>query len=256
MNTFFSETPAMPHVDLRRQRGRRTRERLILAALKLFGAHSFKAVTTRTLARAACANQASILYHFGGKRQLYLIVADRIATEGRAALQPLLERSRMHPVGFEPARSLLIEIVMAFARQLCSYSNDGAAASLVARELASPESGYATIYESYIRDVHVEVTSLLAKTTARYPREHGAVIDAHALMGAVLSFVAARKTFTQRSLRRTDREERIEAIVDRIAEITTRLTERKAVPRPIRPLPTSPLLSPRNRPRGSRKARV
>jgi TetR/AcrR family transcriptional regulator, regulator of cefoperazone and chloramphenicol sensitivity len=252
MNTFLSETPSMPHADLRRQRGRRTRERLIIASLKLFGAHSFKAVTTRSIARAACANQASILYHFGGKRQLYLTVADRIATEGRAALQPLLEKSRQRPVGFEPARSLLIEIVMAFARQLCGCSDDGAAASFVARELASPESGYPTIYESYIRDVHEEVTSLLAKTTARYPREHGAIIDAHALMGAVLSFVAARKTFAQRSLRRTDREERIEAIVERIGEITTRITERKLVPRPVRPLPASPLLSPRNRPRGPR----
>ena len=243
----------MPHVDLRRQCGRRTREHLISAALKLFGAQGFKAVTTRAIAHAARANQASIRYHFGGKRQLYDTVADRIASEARAALQPSLERSRTSPRNSASTRASLIDIVRALARHLCIYSDRGAAASFIARELANPDSGYATIYEGFFRNVHEEMTTLLARATARFPRDQGAIIDAHALLGAALSFAAARKSLMQRSFRPINSEERVVAISDRIAEITTRVAERKAADHPIKPLPTSPLLAPRNRPRGPRK---
>ena len=227
----------MPHVDLRRQRGRRTRERLILAALKLFGAHSFKAVTTLAIAREARANQASIRYHFGGKRQVYQTVADRVTSDARAALQPLLQKARAQAVGVASTRASLVEILRAFARHLCSYSDGGAAASFMARELAHPDSGYATIYQGFIRDVHVEVTSLLARATARYNRDQGAIIDAHALMGAALSFAAARQAFKQRSFRPVNCEERVDAIAERIAEITTGVLERRAARVPSRSLP-------------------
>jgi AcrR family transcriptional regulator len=246
----------MLHVDQRRQRGRRTRERLILASLKLFGARSFKAVTTRAIAHAAGANQASIQYHFGGKRQLYLAVAHRITSDARAALQPLLERARAERARCAGTHSSLIEIVRAFTRHLCSYADQGAAASFMTRELAHPDSGYATIYEGFIRDVHVEVTSLLAGATARLPRDQGAIIDAHALLGAALSFAAGRKTFTQRSVRPTNSEQRIDAIAERIAELTFRAMERRAGLRATRLLPASPWRSSRTRPRKSRKARV
>ena len=217
----------MPHVDLRRQRGRRTRERLILAALKLFGAQSFKAVTTRAIAQSAHANQASIRYHFGGKRQLYLAVAHRITSDAQAALQPALERSRARTVDTAGTRASLIEIVRAFARHMCMYSDNCAAASFIARELATPGSGYSMIYEGFFRDVHAEVTTLLARATARLPRDQGAIIDAHALLGSALSFAAARKALKQRSFRPISSEERLDAIAARLAEITTRVAERK-----------------------------
>jgi TetR/AcrR family transcriptional regulator, regulator of cefoperazone and chloramphenicol sensitivity len=224
----------MPHVDLRRQRGRRTRERLIQAALQLFGAQSFRAVTTRAIARSAGANQASIVYHFGGKRQLYLAVASRITSDARAALQPVLQRSRANPRDFDSTRASLIDIVRAFARHVCMYSDNGAAASFVTRELAHPNFAYSTIYEGFFRDVHLEVTTLLARATARFPRDQGAIIDAHALMGAALSFAAAKKSLAQRSVRPANSEERVDAITDRMAEITARFAERKPIVRPVR----------------------
>jgi AcrR family transcriptional regulator len=252
MNTLFAETPPMPHVDLRRQRGSRTKERLITAALKLFGAHGFKVVTTRAIAREATANQASILYHFGGKRQLYLTVADRIASDARAALQPVLEKSRARARGAETTRSSLIEIVRAFARHLCSYSDHRAAASFVARELANPDFGHATIYEGFVRDVHVEVTSLLAGATARFPRDQGAIIDAHVLLGAALGFASASETLKLRSFRPINSEIRIELITDRMAHLTLGMMARTSVLRPTRLLPASPYPWPRK----SRTARA
>ena len=242
----------MPRLDMRRQRGRRTRQRLTASALKLFGARGFKATTTLAIAGAARANQASIRYHFGGKRELYLAVAHLIATEGSRAMHSLLERSRKQVDRGDDARALLSAIMQEFARQLCKYSDQGAAASFLARELGSPGVGYTTIYEGYVRDVHLEATSLLARATKRFRRAQSAIIDAHALVGAVLGFVAARKAFKQRSGRSTNSDERIEAICERIAEATAGMTECGRNPRPTRAKPSSRLRSSRSRPSGSR----
>lgn len=246
----------MPGLDMRRLRGRHTRLRLTTEALKLFGARGFKATTTLAIARAARANQASIRYHFGGKRGLYLAVAHLVAADGARAMQPLLARSREKHDRGDDARALLVEMMQTFARQLFKYNDGGAAASLVTRELGSPGIGYTTVYEGFVRDVHVEATSLLTRATKRLRRDPGAIIDAHALVGGVLGFAAARKAFTQRSYRPINSDDRVETICERIAIATIHLTQCEKSPRPAKDLPSSPLLSPRNRPRGSRTARV
>lgn len=49
----------------------RTRERLLLAARRLFADRGFKRVTVREICRAAHANVAAVNYHFGDKMGLY-----------------------------------------------------------------------------------------------------------------------------------------------------------------------------------------
>jgi AcrR family transcriptional regulator len=216
----------MFRVDSRLARGRNTRRRLLMAALRAFGARGFDAVTTREISRASRANQASLWYHFGGKQQLYLAVASLIAEDGNKVLGPLLQRARREAISRASARALLDEVMSAFTRHLLKLSDDNAAASFVARELATPGTAYSTIYGMYIRELHVEVTSLLARATARHRRAHDAVVDAHALIGSALGFIAAGKTFKYRSWRPTNSEERVAAIVSRIAHVSARLSDR------------------------------
>jgi AcrR family transcriptional regulator len=217
----------MPRADARRNRGRNTRRRLLTSALRAFGARGFDAVTTREISHAAGANQASIRYHFGGKQQLYLAVASLIAEEGRDALRPPIERSLTQAVNASSARAMLQELMSAFTRQLLKLSDDGAAASFIARELATPGAAYSTIYDLYIRDLHREVTSLLARATARHRSAHDAIVDAHALVGSALGFVAARKAFTYRSWRPTNSDDRVAAIAKRITHVAARVSDRE-----------------------------
>src|SRR5438105_5051392 len=74
---------ARPHLSpvtsARRDRGAQTRAELIEAALDVFGRLGFEGATTRMIAKAAGANLAAILYHFGGKEALYLAVAEHVA---------------------------------------------------------------------------------------------------------------------------------------------------------------------------------
>lgn len=241
---------------MRRQRGRRTRLRLTTHALKLFGARGYKATTTLAIARAAHSNQSSIRYHFRDKRGLYLSVAVQIATEGARTMLPLLARSRAMSSGLTDARALLTEILQEFARHVCKSSDNGAAASFVARELGTPGIGYDTIYEGYVRDIHLAVTSLLARTTKRFPRAQSAIIDAHALIGAVLGFAAARAVFKQRSFRAVYNDQRIEEICERIALVTAHITVGDLGTLRTTILPPSTSRSIPNQPRRSRKARA
>lgn len=62
-----------PHPRPRPQRsdGEQSRERLLLAALRLFAAHGYAKTSTRAIAEAAQANVAAISYYFGDKAGLY-----------------------------------------------------------------------------------------------------------------------------------------------------------------------------------------
>ena len=59
-------------------RGEDTRQRLIEAALKIFGESGLEGASTRMLADAAGANLAAIPYHFGSKEGLYRAAAEFI----------------------------------------------------------------------------------------------------------------------------------------------------------------------------------
>lgn len=57
-------------VDLRRERGRATRELILAAARDVIRVHGYAGLTTRTVAEAAGVQLSLVHYHFGGKRRL------------------------------------------------------------------------------------------------------------------------------------------------------------------------------------------
>ena len=71
-----------------RSDGRRTRERIVLAAMDVFAERGFRDATHETIAKAAGANKALINHHFGDKKTLYREVWKRL----------LDLASREHPV--------------------------------------------------------------------------------------------------------------------------------------------------------------
>jgi AcrR family transcriptional regulator len=60
------------------ERGEASRQRLIDAALEIFGEFGFDGSSTRMLADKAGANLAAIPYHFGSKEGLYRAAAEYI----------------------------------------------------------------------------------------------------------------------------------------------------------------------------------
>ncbi|MFC6885531.1 MULTISPECIES: TetR/AcrR family transcriptional regulator [Actinomadura] len=66
------------------------RERVLDVATRLFAALGYDGTSTRLIAEAAGLNIATVAYHFGGKRDLYLAVMERAHQTERAALESVL----------------------------------------------------------------------------------------------------------------------------------------------------------------------
>ncbi|MEV5824217.1 TetR/AcrR family transcriptional regulator [Spirillospora sp. NPDC052242] len=63
------------------------RERILDVATRLFAAHGYDGTSTRLIAETAGLNIATVAYHVGGKRDLYLAVMERAHQTERAALE-------------------------------------------------------------------------------------------------------------------------------------------------------------------------
>ncbi|WP_214324631.1 TetR/AcrR family transcriptional regulator [Nonomuraea sediminis] len=67
-------------------------EVILKAATQLFAALGYDGTSTRQIADAAGLNIATVSYHVGGKRELYLAVIERAHQDERAALEASLAR--------------------------------------------------------------------------------------------------------------------------------------------------------------------
>ncbi|MGI4982793.1 MAG: CerR family C-terminal domain-containing protein [Janthinobacterium lividum] len=71
-------------------RGEETRQRIIDAAVGVFGERGFDAATTREIAQRAEVNPPALQYYFENKEGLYRACADHIASESSARFEPVI----------------------------------------------------------------------------------------------------------------------------------------------------------------------
>lgn len=74
----------------RRRRGHSTRERILTAAVAVFGEKGFEAASTREIARAAGFEQGLLTYHFPTKDALWRAAAERVFETISAGLEAQL----------------------------------------------------------------------------------------------------------------------------------------------------------------------
>lgn len=89
------------------------RERILDAATRLFAALGYDGTSTRMIAEAAGLNVATVAYHVGGKRDLYLAVMERAHEAERAALETALTRISPDPEGLLDLVDAYVEFCMA-----------------------------------------------------------------------------------------------------------------------------------------------
>lgn len=66
------------------------RERLFMAAVRVFAARGYKGATVREICAEAGANLNAVVYYFGGKAKLYQAVLEVLFTEGRRQMEERL----------------------------------------------------------------------------------------------------------------------------------------------------------------------
>ncbi len=183
-----------------------TRQRLVDAAIDLFGKFGYDATSTRALSEAAGANLSAIPYHFSTKRALHLAAAQHIADIIAHTIGPVMEtfENEIYDDALTRTRAiaLLQEVFTPFIAMLTSEQSSKWA-HFILREQASPSEAFDILYEHGAGRFIRAVTHLTAIATGDEPGSKRARLRALTLVGQALVFRTAR-ALTLRTLE-TDR---------------------------------------------------
>jgi AcrR family transcriptional regulator len=175
--------------------GDATRQRLVQVALDSFGRQGFDGASTRAIAQKAKANISAILYHFGGKRGLYLAVAEHIAdfisnriAPVRGQIEATLAGGKVDP---DTAISLL-ELAIARQVTLLAEPQTEAFARFITREQQEPTDAFALIYDKAMGVMLPMVRRLVAIATGDNPEREVVGLRTFAIAGQFLIFRVAR----------------------------------------------------------------
>ncbi|MFC3164859.1 CerR family C-terminal domain-containing protein [Ciceribacter thiooxidans] len=180
--------------DNRPERGDATRDRLLAAAIDVFGRNGFDATTTRALAHAAEVNLQAIGYYFGGKEGLYLAAADHIAKSVAThigAVRENLEARLAAADGFGPrpseaeTRAMLADILAAMARLFTSRESEAWVRFMVHEQMA-PTEAFDRVYTNAMRPILQVVGRLVARLLDEDPMSEHVRLRTLSLVGGLL----------------------------------------------------------------------
>jgi AcrR family transcriptional regulator len=172
-----------------------TRERLVEAAIELFGLAGFDGTSTRAIAGKAGVSLAAIPYHFTTKEKLYLAAASSIAEQVSRRLGPALKVLDADiysgALSRKKAITLLEEVFTPFVMMLASNDSEKWA-RFTLREQAAPTEAFEILYASEIGRFFRAVIHLTAIASGEVPGSLTSRIRGLTLLGQALAFRAAR----------------------------------------------------------------
>lgn len=169
--------------------GERTREKILVAALTLFGERGPRGVGAREIAAAAGAPLAAIPYHFGTMEALYHAVLERVREQLTEAIGPAAQRARQAlDASPEEAHAALLRLQGDLLDGIAGRTEAESWAKLLLREHLDPSSGFELVYEDAARDAIDLMAALIARATGGTPDDPAVLIRAFAHMGEVLIF--------------------------------------------------------------------
>ncbi|MGB8817398.1 MAG: CerR family C-terminal domain-containing protein [Rhizobiaceae bacterium] len=206
-----------------------TRDALVRAAMRLFGAKGVEGTSTREIADAAGTNIASIAYHFGGKAGLHRAC-------GEAVAEILIKATRL-AASTEPAASgpqalqrQLSAILSSMAGFLFSTDQSGLIVPFILREMAQPGAAFEAIYTGVMEPVHGRLCRLWGAATGEDAESAWVKLTVFSLIGQLLYFRIGEPAIARRlGVTRLGAEE-VDAIRRVIeANIAARLATHKGV---------------------------
>lgn len=179
-----------------------TREKLLLAALDLFGRYGFDGVSTRKLAETAGVNLQAINYYFGTKRGLYNAVADylieRLQTRIGAPRKVVLDRfaeaqAGGRPIDADEARAIL---TMIGESMLTLFADDESAVWVryMVREQAEPTEAYDRIYTGFMQPMLAAARHLVGILIEADPDSERVRLRTLSLVGSLIIYRVGRAT--------------------------------------------------------------
>src|SRR5688500_20049831 len=146
-----------------------TGERILSAALDLFGERGFTGVTVRDIASRGKVNVAAISYHFGGKAALYRAVAkhviDGIESRVRSRAGALIEAPPSDPAAALMALETLVETVVDV---IVGPPEMRRVARFIIREQMQPTAAFEVLFGTFSR-LHGVACTLFAAAAGLKP---------------------------------------------------------------------------------------
>jgi AcrR family transcriptional regulator len=184
------------------ERGEATRQRLIEAALAIFGEVGFDGASTRMLADKAGANLAAIPYHFRSKEGLYCAVAHyvvaRLAEQTVPALEEIEQALRNPHLSRKETLRLLHKHIDTLVTILVGSKQADAWSAFIMREQLQPGAAFEILYEGMMRRIGDATTGLLAAILKQSKKDPAVVLRAIAIFGQILIFQTGRHTALRR----------------------------------------------------------
>jgi AcrR family transcriptional regulator len=172
-------------------RGDETRQRIIDAALRLFGEHGFDGASTRDIATAAGVNAPALQYYFENKEGLYQACAEYITEDLRARYAPAMKRAS-EALKNNADVHVLIDVYLNFQTTTLDsvLIQPHPFRGLVAREMAgdSPDVTSKMLEQKMKRPINKLLLTLLARVMHTRPEDDITRIRMLTLKGLVLAF--------------------------------------------------------------------
>jgi AcrR family transcriptional regulator len=188
--------------DARRTRTARgtSHQKLLEAAIDLFGQRGFDGVSTREIASRAGVNISGIAYQFGGKSGLYRACISHIAetvqarlVQGALSLTP--DPDQASP---EDARRALHLVFSAATRFLVAAPEMDRFARIVVREQMDPTPAFEILYAGIFAPMHGRICALWSRATREPPEAMAVKLASLGVMGQLLIFRIARTAALRR----------------------------------------------------------
>jgi TetR/AcrR family transcriptional regulator, regulator of cefoperazone and chloramphenicol sensitivity len=181
-------------------KGEATKERMIVAALELFGRKGFESVGAREIALAAKVPLSAIPYHFGTKETLYRAALQRtssrmaplVAGAVADAKQVLLKGSA------SDAKAEIAKLLTVLLEVVACNPESESWARLLLREHLDPGPAFEIVYTDTTRGILEILAALIAKASNQHVDDKAVLIEAFARLGEVLIFRTARTAIIRR----------------------------------------------------------
>ncbi|MBU1419015.1 MAG: CerR family C-terminal domain-containing protein [Proteobacteria bacterium] len=174
-----------------------TQERLLEAAMDIFGRDGYESATTRNIAREAGVNIAAIPYYFKGKEGLYRAVITHIVQMAETQISDLVQAishlTYTGDRGKEQALATLVKMMEKIIDFMVGSSQGQRVSRIILREQMYPTTAYELIFKGFMEPVLNSVSTLIIVITEN-PSRRTATLRAMAIIGQILAFRVARET--------------------------------------------------------------
>jgi TetR/AcrR family transcriptional regulator, regulator of cefoperazone and chloramphenicol sensitivity len=172
-------------------RGDETRQRIIDAAVQLFGEHGFDGASTRDIAAAAGVNAPALQYYFENKEGLYKACAEYITDDMQARYAPTMKHAS-EVLKNHADTDTLIEAYLRFQALTLDtvLSQQHFSKGLIGRELAgeSPQIASEMLKKKMKQPINKLILTLLSRIMHTHPDDSTTRIRMLTLKGLLMAF--------------------------------------------------------------------